>query len=605
MVSARNQKPLTRGRARPDFAWIARWLRLHFAFCLLPSAIAASFIARLDPESVTAGETATLQLVFTDCGKVAPPELPALANCAVQFSGSGQQYSFVNGTTSTSITHQYVLQPQAEGTVQIPALEIEVNGQKVRSNPVTLRVGKGLNLADIGFVKVVTPKPEAYLGESFPVEVKFYFRQAPQEVAPNPSLKLDGFTINKQGQRQGGQERVGAEVYGVMTWRLALTPVKTGNLALGPAEVETIYVVQSRTRRRDAFFDQFFGNTGERRRFTFASETNLLSVLATPLAGRPEGYRGVVGRYSMELSASPTNVAVGDPITVRLRVSGRGNFDALRLPEFPAGAGFQAYSGTNSFEPADELGFTGVKTFEVVLVPDRSDVKELRWPAFSAWNPEARRYDTIEPGAIPLNLRPGLQAQAQPAGNLPPAPADPVPRPPASEFRPPAPRLGRLLVPQPPVVTQPWFLALLAAPAVAYIALLALRRFQARPRDASRTLRQQRERSLNAALRMLREAAEAAEATAAPAFFQALNTALQERLALTLGGMAGSFTVEIVATRLLPLGLPEAEAVRLHRLFAALDQARYSPVVSGAELAALRTDLEAAAAALRKLEAGR
>jgi hypothetical protein len=80
---------------------------------------------------------------------------------------------------------------------------------------------------------------------------------------------------------------------------------------------------------------------------------------------------------------------------------------------------------------------------------------------------------------------------------------------------------------------------------------------------------------------------------------------LQERLALTLGGTAGSFTVDIIETRLAPRGLPAADAERLHRLFAALDQARYSPVTSAAELESLRADAESADAALRRLEATR
>lgn len=590
-------------RRAPRFA-MKMLLLCTVVFALHPG-FAASFSVRVEPESVGVGETATLQLVFTDCGKVAPPQLPVLENCAAQFSGSSQNYSLINGSASTALIHQYVLQPKSAGVVQIPAMEITVNGQKLTSNPVTLRVGKGVDISEIGFVKVVTPKPTVYLGETFPVEVKFYFRQSPQEVAPNPAFKLDGFTINKQGQRQSNQERVGAEVYGVVTWRLSLTPVKTGDLEFGPAEVETIFLVQSANRRRgpfdDPIFERMFGGGGERRRFTFSSETNTLKVLAPPAQGRPPGFSGAVGRYTFEISASPTNVVSGDPITVRLRAQGRGNFDALRLPEFPTGNGFQAYPGTNSFEPSDELGLEGVKNFEVVLVPDNAGVKELRWPAFSFWNPDTKRYDTVEPRVIPLNVRPGLTAQASPSASVPQSSATPA-RPPANDFRPPATRLGPLMSFTRPWVTQSWFLGLVALPPVAYLALVLVLRIQARPRDRSRSLRQQREAAIAVALRSLADSAPKADAVN---FFQALNPALQERLALTLGGTVGSFTVEIVEARLLAMGLSPTDAERLHRLFAALDQARYSPVASTAELELLRADAEAADAALRQLEATR
>jgi hypothetical protein len=60
-----------------------------------------------------------------------------------------------------------------------------------------------------------------------------------------------------------------------------------------------------------------------------------------------------------------------------------------------------------------------------------------------------------------------------------------------------------------------------------------------------------------------------------------------------------------VDTRLAQRGLSEDDAARLHRLFAALDQARYSPVASAATLESLRADAEGADAALRHLEATR
>ena len=573
-------------------------LVLALISCGLRLVAAPAFTARLEPESVAAGESATLQLVFTDCGRIGAPQMPPIANANIQFSGSSQQYSIVNGTSSSSIVHQYTVQPNAAGTVEIPALAVEVDGKKLTSNPVTLRVGKGLELSEIGFVKVVTPKPDCYLGETFPVDVKFYFRQSPQDVAANPVLRMDGFTIDQQGKRQSGQERIGADIYGVVTWKLSLTPVKTGELPLGPAEVETLFVLQSRNRNRDPFA-RFFGNGGEQRRLTFASETNLIRVVAPPAAGRPPGFNGAVGRFTMDLTASPTNVSVGDPVTVRLKVRGRGNLRALRLPDFPPGKGFQSYAGTNSFEPTDELGLEGVKTFEQVLVPERGDITEVAWPPFSFWNPDAKRYETLDERPVPLNVRGSLTAQVQPVGNIPSASASPAPRPAANEFRPLATRIGAWSAASAPVVHRPWFIGLFALPPTAYLALVVAMRIRSRPRDMSRTVRQRQEQSAAEALRSLPALARAGDAEA---FFAALNGAVQERLALALGGPAGAFTADVVETRLVRQGFPDEDAARLRRIFAALDLARYSRNTSGAELESLRTDAEAVDAALRRWE---
>ena len=43
-----------------------------------------------------------------------------------------------------------------------------------------------------------------------------------------------------------------------------------------------------------------------------------------PRDGRPLEYRGAVGRFDIGVTAAPTRVAVGDPITVTLRVTDSG-----------------------------------------------------------------------------------------------------------------------------------------------------------------------------------------------------------------------------------------------------------------------------------------
>ncbi|MEI6358255.1 MAG: hypothetical protein WCP53_14310, partial [Verrucomicrobiota bacterium] len=136
----------------------------------------------------------------------------------------------------------------------------------------------------------------------------------------------------------------------------------------------------------------------------------------------------------------------------------------------------------------------------------------------------------------------------------------------------------------------------------AYLALVVALRIRSRPRDTSRTVRQRQEQSAVEALRTLSTLARAGDAEA---FSAALNRAVQERLALTLGGPAGAFTADVVETRLVRDGFPDEDAERLRRIFAALDLARYSRNATGSELESLRTDAEAVDTALRRWEGKR
>ena len=43
-----------------------------------------------------------------------------------------------------------------------------------------------------------------------------------------------------------------------------------------------------------------------------------------PIAGRPADFSGIVGQYEIQASAAPTHVAVEQPITVRIRITGQG-----------------------------------------------------------------------------------------------------------------------------------------------------------------------------------------------------------------------------------------------------------------------------------------
>jgi hypothetical protein len=565
---------------------------------------APGFRAELEPDSVGAGEQATLKLIFTDLGDVPPPTLPELPECPASFAGSGRQVSIVNFERSSAIIHQYLLQPKSTGVVDIPALTVEVGGQRYTSDPLKLRVGQGFDQGQLGFLKLVVPKTEFYVGETVPVEVRFYFKHAPARQNP-PKLKMEGFTKGKDYSDHLPPETLGGEVYSVYRHVLALTAAKAGDLELGPAEFETLYLFQSRRRR--SIFEDPFGGGNEQRQINFSSEVVKLRVSPPPRVNQPSGFTGAVGRFSLDaITASPTNVAVGDPITVRLTVRGRGNFAGLTLPEVPAGSGFQSYPGTNAFEETDVLGIEGVKQFEQVIVPERAGVQRLRLPPFVAWNPEAKRYDQLEPRAIAVNVRSSATAQAQPLGNVPVAdhqlgkPSAPVAA--AAEVMPVKSNLGTLRAFTPVWVERPWFLAVLLGPPTLYGGVALGQRLRQRARERGPDVRGQREGALAAALAQLGPHATAGRA---PEFFLALNQALQEQLALTLGGAPGTFTEDVVAARLVPRGLAAEEATRLHTLFETLAQARYSPITSQTALVALAESARAAVAALRALEAQR
>lgn len=583
---------------RVGYLWaaVAAWL------CLLRLAAAPSFTAEITPPAVGAGDPASLRLIFTDLGDVTPPTLPSLTNATVRYQGVSQQFSIINFSRSSSIIHQYSIVPQSPGVVNIPALQVEVDGKTYTSQPLTLQVGQGFDQGTIGFLRLITPRPEVYVGETFPVEIRFYYRESPARQAP-PSLKLDGFTKGREIVENLPPETLTNVVYSVVRWKLALTAVKAGELTLGPAEFQTIYVFQSSNQRRsrglNSLFEPLFG--GEQRQLTFQSAPVTLKVLNPPAAGRPPQFTGAVGRFNVEATASPTNVAAGDPITVKVQITGQGNFDGVHLPELPAGSGFQLYPGTNSFTESDPLGMSGTKTFEAVIIPESPGVQTLKWPWVTFWDPLAKAYQTDQARSLVFNVRPGAQVQAQPVGTVPGPPeprAVPASVSPTTQL-PLLPDLGPMIALTPSPVTTSWYWGALALPLFAYAAVVAgpiwARR---RAEDPARVARDQARRELATQKRALHAAADQGDG---PAFFTALNAALQQQLALVVGGNPGAFTRDVVAKRLVPAGFPPEMAGRLEKLFDRLEETRFSPATSVGELPYWREEADTVINALQQL----
>ena len=119
----------------------------------------------------------------------------------------------------------------------------------------------------------------------------------------------------------------------------------------------------------------------------------------------------------MTATAGPTNVTVGDPITVRVQISGRGALDAVTLPAQDSGSDFKTYPPTTKLETSDQFGFQGTKTFEQIISPQNSDVHELPALTFSFFNPDDGQYHTLTQPAVPLVVNAaGAIADAGPGG---------------------------------------------------------------------------------------------------------------------------------------------------------------------------------------------
>jgi hypothetical protein len=297
----------------------------------------------------------------------------------------------------------------------------------------------------------------------------------------------------------------------------------------------------------------------------------------------PPGFDGAVGNYTLTATAGPLNVVAGDPITVRVQITGRGSLDALNLPAQEAWKNFKSYPPTSKIETTDQLGLQGTKTFEQVITPESPEIKELPAFSFSFFDPDAKQYRTLTQPAIPLTVRPGGAAPAPVVAATSKFAADtPPPRQDIVHIKP---RPGTLAQISPPLIQQPWFLAMQGVPVLAWLAAAGWRK---RADSLANNPRLRRQRQVAQIIRTgLEELRRHAAANRSEEFFAALFRLLQEQLGERLDCPASAITEAVIEEKLRPRGAAEGTLTELHALFQTCNLARYAPVTSGQELAAL------------------
>jgi tetratricopeptide (TPR) repeat protein len=563
-------------RILPAVLFVAAWM-----LTAASAQAQAKFEASLDRDTISLGESATLTLTAENGslqGDVSPPPVQGL-----QYGNtSSQQQWFWNGNQMTARhTVSVEVHPAREGTFTIPAITATVDGRRLSSKPLALKVVKGNLPASPGqletvFVRLSVPTNTLYAGQVIPLDIKCYCQANALGQVDQPQLRSDAFLIGAMPDvpQRALQVNINGTFYGLINFRVPVTPTRAGELTLGPATWTLTLVT-----RRD-----FFGNPFSTAPANPSSDTLQFHVLPVPTNNVPPGFNGAVGQFSLaQFEAGPTTVAVGDPITVKIRIAGKGAFDALTLPnDETAWRDFKTYPPSKKFESSDPAQIEGSKYFEQVVTPQNAAVKEIPPFVFSFFDPEKCAYRTLTHAAIPLHVLP-VAATPPPSVAIASAAAGSA-QPPAQEIVNIKVRLGSLAMAGPPLWQRPGFLAWQALAPLAWICALLWRRQKDRLANNPR-LRRRREVA-RLVQQGLGELSALAAANDAEAFYAAVFRLLQEQLGERLDLPASAIT-EAVLEQARGSGLSGPTEALLRELFHACNQFRYTPEHTAQELASL------------------
>ncbi len=476
-------------------------------------------------EPLGQGQVGSLELVFEGtepAGTVEAPEVDGLR--VVGAPSQSTERRVVNGRRSERFALAWPVRPERQGTLEIPAFEVETTSGRIAVAAASLEVGRPLLAAsgrggalargDVISAELRPEQERPYAGEVFDLHA-LVASAMPAEPLGAPEWR--DTPLVAEAWRDAGRARTAQGEIRRLTTR-AFAP-ESGRLELPPLRQE----VEVETGRAAHDLFSLFA-APETARVMVASEPVAIEVQPLP-AGAPPGFAGAVGRFALDSKLVPERPRAGEPVTWTLTLRGTGNWPAgIALParEIPAGLRAIAPEAQREFEP-DDL-FSGAISEDLVLIPDRAGLIELPPVEFAYFDPRSGRYETARALPPRLEVAPGAAASAGGAAAASPRAAATAGRAPAPH----GPAAGAAIVeatggpalPRDPLAGSETALApfarapLLAAAAAPVAALLvywlALAVGHARSRDPGRprrdALRAAREATLAAAL--ARDAAE-------------------------------------------------------------------------------------------------
>lgn len=581
------------------------WIALLAAALLPCASLAASFTTSLDRDTIALGEQATLSLKFEDVQPKDAPGIPQIDGLQFQYVGPSSAFSFVNGQTTSSTTYNYVVTAQHDGEFTIPGLRANINGQELDSAPLKLTVTKtsaptadAINSGnEIAFMKLSVPKQKFYAGESFLAELQLYLRDDVQTLAnfQMTGSQNDGFSAGKTVELQNQRRRVqvGNHIYTEIPLAMPLTVEKTGPLAIGPFTANCVVVLPARNQNGEwPFFNQ-----GEQHQVTLATETVNVQSLPLPDENKPANFSGAVGQFDLAASAGPNNVTVGDPVTVRVQISGHGVLDSVTLPE-QSWPNFKTYPPTSKVETTDQFGLQGTKTFEQIISPMNADVHEIPALNFSYFDPLEGKYRTLTQAAVPLTVK---AAGATPLPQIAATKNSTADNQTPQDILPIKNDLGTVERDSvKPLIAKPVFLALQSLPVLAFIGAFVWRK---RADNLANNPRLRRQRAVaQIVARGMDDLKKFAAANRPDEFFATLFRLLQEQLGERLDCPASAITENIVDEHPVLRTAPETTRTALREQFQLCNQARYAPVRGTSELNSVAAQFERLLGELRNLK---
>ena len=345
-------------------------------------------------------------------------------------------YQMINGHTSqsSSITYTYIVAATKGGSYTIPAAHVVVDGKKIASNALTIKVigstgsnsrpyndDEGEEVREMGsrisgsdlFIKVSANKKRVYEQESILLTYKVYtLVQLSQLRGDMPDLK-SFYTqeVDLPQQKSFSLETVNGRPYRTCTWsQYVMFPQTTGKLHIPAITFEGVVIQQNRNVDPfEAFFNGGSGYVEVKKKI----EAPGIEIQVDPLPQRPATFSGGVGKFNISAQLDKTETKANDPITLRIIVSGTGNLKLIKQPVINLPKDFDKYEPKVTEQTKlTTAGIEGSKIYDVLIVPRHQGKYDIPPVEFTYFDTSTKRYETVKTETFHLDVAKGSGASA-------------------------------------------------------------------------------------------------------------------------------------------------------------------------------------------------
>lgn len=391
------------------------------------------------PSRVSAGENFRIAYTINtqDVEDFKAGNIPSgLELIAGPYTSQQSSYQMINGhtTSSSSITFTFTLFAGKDGSFVVSPAHARVRGKWIASRPIRITVsgrarntggapqmhqdaggqqeevapaGSAITSKDL-FIKVTANKYRVHEQEPVLLTYKVYtLVDLTQLEGKMPDLT--GFhsqEIPLPQQKSFHVERVNGRPYRCVTWsQYLMYPQMTGALKIPSITFKGIVVQQN--RNVDPFEAFFNGGSGyvEVKRNIVAPGVD---IQVDPLPAKPIGFSGGVGKFSISAKLDKQEVKAGDPVTLRVVISGTGNLKLIKQPvvEFPKG--FDKYDPkVTDKTKLTNVGVGGSMVYDYLAVPRNQGKYTIPSISFIYYDVDANAYKTLHTQPFVVNVAPG------------------------------------------------------------------------------------------------------------------------------------------------------------------------------------------------------